>query len=123
MFLYAAHYKKPAYSLYQRDQHDAAEPWSMFWYDASITGAFWDGKELDMFFDDPSTQWAAMRSSWTDQNALYVGMKAANLTGHQTHGDLDAGDFVLDALGTRWAGEFGSADYRYETLWSNFLFA
>ncbi|KAH8835892.1 chondroitin AC/alginate lyase [Flagelloscypha sp. PMI_526] len=107
MFLYAAHYKKPAYSLYQRDQHDAAEPWSMFWYDASITGAFWDGKELDMFFDDPSTQWAAMRSSWTDQNALY------------THGDLDAGDFVLDALGTRWAGEFGSADYRSPNYFSN----
>jgi hypothetical protein len=35
-------------------------------------------------------------------------MKAGQLTGHQTHGDLDAGDFVLDALGQRWAGEYGS---------------
>jgi len=33
------------------------------------------------------------------------------LQGHQTHNDLDCGDFVLDALGTRWAGELGSADY------------
>jgi hypothetical protein len=53
-----------------------------------------------------------MRSTWTDTHALFVAMKAGRLQGHQTHGDLDCGDFVLDALGTRWAGELGSADYR-----------
>ena len=52
-----------------------------------------------------------MRSSWTDINGLYVAVKAGMLVGHQTHNDLDAGDFVLDALGTRWAGELGSGDY------------
>ena len=38
-------------------------------------------------------------------------MKSGNHTGHQTHGDLDAGDFVIDAMGVRWAGELGSGDY------------
>jgi hypothetical protein len=38
-------------------------------------------------------------------------MKGSLLPGHQAHGDLDCGDFVLDALGTRWAGELGSGDY------------
>ncbi|THH33428.1 hypothetical protein EUX98_g732 [Antrodiella citrinella] len=112
MFLYGDHYNHPEYILHQRDQHDAPEPWSMFWYDPTVSGAFWDNLPLDHFFDDPLTQWASMRSSWTDQNALYVAMKAGKLTGHQTHNDLDLGDFVIDALGTRWAGDLGSADYR-----------
>ncbi|EJD03712.1 uncharacterized protein FOMMEDRAFT_167044 [Fomitiporia mediterranea MF3/22] len=101
----------PAYVLYQRDQHDAADPWSMFWYDPTVSGAFWDGMPLDHFFDNHTDQWASMRSSWTDLNALYVAVKAGMLQGHQTHNDLDAGDFVLDALGTRWAGDLGSGDY------------
>jgi hypothetical protein len=60
-----------------------------------------------------------MRSSWTDNNALYVAMKAGKNQGHQTHNDLDAGDFVLDALGTRWAGELGSSDYRSPNYFSS----
>ncbi|CAK5274123.1 unnamed protein product [Mycena citricolor] len=111
MFLYADHYNEPQYALFQRDMADAAEPWSMFWYNPSIKGAFWDGKPLDHFFSSGTDQWASMRSSWTDNNALYVGIKASTLRFHQTHNDLDVGDFVLDALGTRWFGELGSADY------------
>ncbi|CAE6463452.1 unnamed protein product, partial [Rhizoctonia solani] len=88
-----------------------AEPWSMFWYDPSIGGAFWDGMPLDHYFNDNLDQWAAMRSSWTDSNALYVAIKSGKHIGHQTHGDLDAGTFVLDAMGQRWAGELGNGDY------------
>lgn len=63
-------------------------------------------------------------------SGAYVAMKAGNMQGHQTHGDIvrfvpalskrrladclfyqDAGDFVLDALGQRWAGELGSGNY------------
>ncbi|KAI0361406.1 hypothetical protein OH77DRAFT_1390466 [Trametes cingulata] len=102
---------RPEYVLFQRDQHDAPEPWSMFWYDPTVAGAFWDGMPLDHFFDNSTDQWGAMRSSWTDEDALYVAIKAGTLQGHQTHNDLDVGDFVLDALGTRWAGELGSGDY------------
>ncbi|EJF66889.1 hypothetical protein DICSQDRAFT_95739 [Dichomitus squalens LYAD-421 SS1] len=119
MFLYGDHYNHPEYVLFQRDQHDAAEPWSMFWYDSTVSGAFWDGLALDHFFTNNTDQWASMRSSWTDENALYVGIKAGTLQGHQTHNDLDAGDFVLDAMGTRWAGELGSGDYRSTGYFSN----
>lgn len=112
MLLYGDHYNAPEFTLYQREMHDAPEPWSMFWYNPTVAGAFWDGLALDHFFDDPLDQWAAMRSSWTDNSALYVAMKAGKNQGHQTHNDLDCGDFVLDALGTRWAGELGNGDYR-----------
>lgn len=119
MFLYSSLSKHPEYALFQREMHDAAEPWSMFWYDPTVAGAYWDGLALDHEFDDPLDQWASMRSSWTDFNALYIGIKAGKLQGHATHGDLDAGDFVLDALGYRWAGEFGSANYLSDNYFSN----
>ncbi|TFY81844.1 hypothetical protein EWM64_g2166 [Hericium alpestre] len=111
---YANYYDQPVYALFQRDQHDAAEPWSMFYYNPTVAGAFWDGLPLDHFFDNSLDQWASMRSSWTDTNALYVAMKAGQLLGHQNHNDLDSGDWVFDAMGTRWAGELGSGDYLSE---------
>jgi hypothetical protein len=119
MFVYATQYQNPKYALFQRDQHDAAEPWSMFWYDPSIAGAFWNGAPLDHFFDSQTTQWASMRSSWTDNDALFVAIKAGTNQQHQTHNDLDVGDFIIDALGTRWAGEFGSANYLSPNYFSN----
>jgi hypothetical protein len=119
VIFYGEKFGIPAYQLYQRDMFDAPEPWSMFWYDPSVAGAFWDGLALDYFFDNLLDQWASMRSSWTDDNALYVGMKAGKNQGHQTHNDLDCGDFVLDAMGTRWAGELGSGDYLSLGYFSN----
>ncbi|KAJ2930733.1 hypothetical protein H1R20_g6367, partial [Candolleomyces eurysporus] len=112
MLLYGAELDHPEFILHQREQHDAAEPWSMFWYNPAVNGAFWNGLPLDHFFDQELVQWASMRSSWTDDDALYVAIKAGRNRGHQTHNDLDVGDFVFDALGTRWAGELGSGDYR-----------
>ncbi|KAJ7102093.1 heparinase II/III family protein [Mycena belliarum] len=119
LIFYANYYNQPQYGLFQRDQYDSAEPWSMFWYDPTIAGAFWNGKPLDHFFDNSVDQWASMRSSWTDNSALYVAIKAGQNLHHQTHNDLDVGDFVLDALGTRWAGELGSADYRSPNYFSS----
>ena len=87
MFFYGDHYDMPQYQLFQHDQVDAADPWSMFWYDPMVYGAFWDGLALDHFFDNSSDQWASMQSSWTDKNALFVAMKAGTLQGHQTHND------------------------------------
>lgn len=127
LFYFGSYFNQPMYTLWQRDRFTAAEPWSMFWYDPGVSGAWWDGLELDHYFDDDDSRWGAMRTSWTDNNGMYVAMKANRLTEHQTHGtclfsssrssfdpfpgDLDCGDFVLDALGQRWAGELGSGDY------------
>jgi hypothetical protein len=119
MLLYGDHFDMPQYQLFQRDQADAADPWSMFWYDATVYGAFWDGLALDHFFDNSTDQWTSMRSSWTDENALFVAMKAGTLQGHQTHNDLDCGDFVIDALGNRWFGELGDGDYLSEGYFSS----
>ncbi|EIW86869.1 hypothetical protein CONPUDRAFT_161502 [Coniophora puteana RWD-64-598 SS2] len=111
LMYYGLMYGKPEYQLFQRDQTDAPDPWNMFWYNPTVSGAFWDDLPLDHYFSNSIDQWASMRSSWADENALYVGIKAGTLQGHQTHNDLDVGDFVVDALGTRWFGELGDENY------------
>ncbi len=112
MIFYGSYYNAPSYMLFQRDRPDAwSDPWSVFYYDPTVAGAYWNGLPLDHFFDDPLTQWGSMRSSWTDTDGTFLAIKAGNNTGHQNHQDLDVGDFVFDAMGERWAGELGSGDY------------
>lgn len=52
---------------------------------------------------------AIMRSSWTDPNAIFLGLKCG--TPSASHGHLDVGSFVMDADGERWASDFGMQDY------------
>ncbi|WFD35967.1 hypothetical protein MCUN1_002838 [Malassezia cuniculi] len=120
MFLYAQKANEPRYALFQRDRADAAaDPLSMFWYDTTSKGAYYNGLALDQWFNNSRGNWMSMRSSWTDTTGTYVAMKASNLTGHQTHGDLDAGDFVIDALGVRFIGEYGSDNYLSKDYFSS----
>lgn len=65
---------------------------------------------------------ALMRSSWTDPNAVFVGMKGGSP--FVTHGHMDAGSFVLEAEGIRWAKDFGFQEYtalelKNVDLWAN----
>lgn len=52
---------------------------------------------------------AMMRTSWTDPNAIFVGLKAGSPAVNHAH--MDVGSFVLDARGERWAMDFGMQDY------------
>jgi hypothetical protein len=49
------------------------------------------------------------RSSWTDTNALFLAFKGGSAK--LSHAHMDAGSFVLDAEGVRWACDLGSQDY------------
>jgi hypothetical protein len=52
---------------------------------------------------------ALMRTSWTTPDAIYVGFKGG--TASSNHAHMDAGSFVMEADGVRWASDFGSQDY------------
>ena len=52
---------------------------------------------------------ALMRTSWTDPKAIYVGFKGGRARTNHAH--MDAGSFVMDADGVRWASDFGPQDY------------
>lgn len=48
------------------------------------------------------------RTSWAD-DAVFIGIKGGSPG--VNHGHMDAGSFVMDALGVRWALDLGSHDY------------
>ena len=50
-----------------------------------------------------------MRTSWTDPKAIYVGFKGGRAATNHAH--MDAGSFVMEADGIRWAGDLGPQDY------------
>ena len=52
---------------------------------------------------------AIWRTSWTDPDALWFAIKGGG-AGHN-HGHMDAGSFVLDMDGQRWAKDLGAQDY------------
>ncbi len=52
---------------------------------------------------------AVMRTSWTDTNAIFVGIKGGSP--YTSHAHMDAGSFVIDAIGERWAIDLGPQEY------------
>ena len=52
---------------------------------------------------------AIQRSSWNDDEALFVGLKGGSPSGN--HGHMDGGSFILDAHKIRWAVDLGSENY------------
>jgi len=65
-------------------------------------------RDLDKYFNGKVALYFS-RSSWTDANALWVGIKGGY--NKVNHGHLDIGNFELDAMGVRWARDLGSDDY------------
>lgn len=52
----------------------------------------------------------SFRSSWTDPKALFLAAKGGSAS--LSHAHMDAGAFVLDADGVRWAKMLGAQDYK-----------
>ena len=52
---------------------------------------------------------AAFRSSWTDPNAAYLAIKGGSASSNHAH--MDAGSFVYEADGVRWAIDLGTQSY------------
>lgn len=83
-----------------------ANVFDVIWYRPYTASAA--NRDLDKFFDG-SVQLYFSRGSWTDNTALWVGIKAGY--NKVNHAHLDLGNFELDALGVRWARDLGSDDY------------
>ena len=50
-----------------------------------------------------------LRGKWNDSRTTYIGCKGGQVAAD--HGNLDAGTFVLDALGKRWFHDLGGDNY------------
>lgn len=81
---------------------------------APLTALWWpaggSGHALPLHYAGQGPQPVAIwRSSWADPDALWFAIKAGG--GAHNHGHLDAGSFVLDQDGVRWAKDLGMQDY------------
>lgn len=87
-------------------QTRTANVYDVIWFRPYANSA--SKRDLDKFFDGKVSLYFS-RSSWTDPNALWIGIKAGY--NKVNHAHLDLGNFELDALGVRWARDLGSDDY------------
>jgi len=118
MFWFAARQRDPSLLWGERQRLEQEEAGSLV-RDRILPGALIWGSSLPLakVTKPAATFWsgggknpvALMRSSWTDPNALYVGLKAGSPA--VNHGHMDAGSFVMEAEGVRWAMDFGMQDY------------
>ena len=94
-------------------------PFVLFWLETPESGTssrlplVWDGQG-----PVPIT---IQRSSWNDDEALFVGLKGGSPSGPHRH--MDGGSFVMDTKGVRWAVDLGAEGYygierRGMNLWS-----
>lgn len=60
-------------------------------------------------FEGGSAKVATLRTDWEEPEGVFIGFTAGGYT--SGHGHLDAGSFVLDAGGRRWALDLGMDDY------------
>ena len=65
--------------------------------------------EQKMFVSNRKTEIAMMRTSWVDNNGIYVGIKGG--TPSASHQHMDVGSFIMEANGIRWALDFGLQEY------------
>ncbi len=79
---------------------------SLFWL-PDLTGAA--PPEKLYFQGNGITPVATHRSSWTDSDALFVGLKGGSPKGPHAH--MDGGSFIFEADGVRWACDLGAQSY------------
>ena len=81
---------------------------AIWWPDRPPTGAPAPALPLRWHGEGPNPI-AVFRSSWTDPKAFYLGLKGGSAD--LSHAHMDAGSFVLEAGGVRWARDLGSQEY------------
>ncbi|MCU6707937.1 DNRLRE domain-containing protein [Paenibacillus sp. J5C_2022] len=102
----ANQYDRPEYQWFRKGALGEAE--NLLWYRPSAySGPRKEGMPKDRYFENIDA--ATFRSAWEDRQALFTGLKGAYH--HRSHRQLDAGEFVLDALDVRWADVLGFDDY------------
>ncbi len=81
---------------------------SLLWYDPDNAAMPEGGFSLDKFYKSDEKKGAngmSMRSSWTDNDGMYVGINAGDIA--RSHAAMDHGGFVLDWAGKRWVHMYG----------------
>ncbi|WP_438349856.1 S-layer homology domain-containing protein [Paenibacillus sp. FA6] len=118
MYYLANRYNKPEYTQYQipfTGKVGAIDPLSLLWYNPQHKGGT-EFSQLPLDKQYTGIEIGAMRQSWSDPDGISINFKAG--AAQNGHMDLDAGSFVLDALGEQWFSDLGD---RNRAEWPNFF--
>lgn len=89
-------------------KYDNAFPWLAKWLNDMPAGS--PNPDLPLaWHGNGENPVGVFRTSWSDPDALYLAFKGGQA--NNSHGHMDAGSFVLDAGGVRWASDLGSQSY------------
>lgn len=118
MFFLSNVYNNPQISNYLhnliKSTNTLAKPFHVVWYKTPTNEA--SNPPLDYYLDGEINELVFLRSSWTDPNASWIGIKSG--VNSSPHSHLDLGNFELDAGGVRWAKDLGSDDYNLDGYWA-----
>lgn len=110
-FWLARYFEKPEYAGLSYE-NPSGNLYEIMMYRPNEGYKTWRNGDLPLdYFGGGEAQVGSMRASFDKgNNGFYVAYKG-NMANTATHGRLDAGTFVLDAMGTRWAELFSSENY------------
>ncbi len=114
-FWMGTHYDMPHYSWFRYDtlrQYGRGTVLDLLWFDDSAKDFDPSVLALDKRFRKADV--ATFRTSWTDPNALILGVQAGGNYNLGMHRHLDQGTFILEALGQRWAIDSGTERETYQ---------
>lgn len=110
---FARRYGEPLFNGWQNQGNGGAL--DALWWDAQTATLADLALPPDMAFHGEATtafppqEMVTLRGNWSDPRATFLGCKGGEMGA--AHGNLDAGTFVLDALGKRWFHDLGGDDY------------
>ena len=120
MFWLSRKFNNTAYAWHQRQftddlhiddsgqsKNEGAIAHDLLWFNPDGESLKETGGSLDAMFRKIDVVF--FRSAWNDSNALFVGFKGGE--GGVSHGHMDLGSFIMEALGYRWAVDLGREDY------------
>ncbi len=99
---------------YMKSSNALANVFHVVWYKAPTSEPL--NLPLDQYLDGEINELILLRSSWTDPNATWIGMKSG--VNSSPHSHLDIGNFEMEAGGVRWAKDLGSDDYNLDGYWT-----
>jgi hypothetical protein len=115
LFWLARRFNRPEYAWHERT-YGVSSALDLLWYDSRGSDPSVGGLAPDNAFRGPTSTTpflpadaVTLRSRWGDTGAIFAGFKAGEIGA--SHGHCDAGSFVFDALGRRWAHDLGPDDY------------
>lgn len=109
-FYLAERFRNPLYLDFQK-QRATGDVFDILYYEPFEAELKAHEVALDKYFR--KTEVATMRSSWTDRNALFAGVKCGKNGIAHAHQDL--GSFIFYGLGEKWAIDMGTESQTYQS--------